>query len=464
MPRSWWQFWSFSLKPKTFRGIFQVVWIRVPTTGWLASENDSPTVLIAPPRIAPLPPTGGRTQWLVPMFLLPEYNGPLVSPDLWRENPPIFSVMNSDSSSQCRRSTVVNISLKRMTQFWIESRPNVHWLALWFTFSWEMPANAIDDAWTPIQQALFALYFGIFSHNSKKALHIARVFFFQNLTLQIHATFEGTPSILLILHPWCWSASTSHNHRTFDGDFHAFRHITPPICHVLDHFLCHILPERSKHHRPVSTTFFCFHGDGKRTDLLQQVHQAPPQSCVVFPCKILHLWWSDHPHRARCAQCWKIQAPSTRVQLLLTSNQEHILSRNCQLLRSHNDMTTFYKTTLRWTTRVRINFQKPRTDWDQKRRRLLTLHNNHRKKELRQNNTGQETGSENDAMYVSHRIKILLFSSQFYVIHMSSTYKDKNNPFQDEQRDIPNWKFSPFHVSIGSSEFASHRFRPFLSW
>ena len=35
---------------------------------------------------------------------------------------------------------------------------------------------------------------------------------------------------------------------------------------------------------------------------------------------------------------------------------------------------------------------------------------------------------------------------------MSSTYTDKNNPFHDEQRDIPNLEFSPSHVSIGSSQ------------
>ena len=37
---------------------------------------------------------------------------------------------------------------------------------------------------------------------------------------------------------------------------------------------------------------------------------------------------------------------------------------------------------------------------------------------------------------------------------MSSTYTDKNNPFHDEQRDIPNLEFSPSHVSIGLSQIA----------
>ena len=37
---------------------------------------------------------------------------------------------------------------------------------------------------------------------------------------------------------------------------------------------------------------------------------------------------------------------------------------------------------------------------------------------------------------------------------MSSTYTDKNNPFYDEQRDIPNLEFSPSHASIGSSQIA----------
>ena len=35
---------------------------------------------------------------------------------------------------------------------------------------------------------------------------------------------------------------------------------------------------------------------------------------------------------------------------------------------------------------------------------------------------------------------------------MSSTYTDKNNPFQDEQRDMPNLEFSPSHASIGFSQ------------
>ena len=52
--------------------------------------------------------------------------------------------------------------------------------------------------------------------------------------------------------------------------------------------------------------------------------------------------------------------------------------------------------------------------------------------------------------YFPHRIKILFLSIQF----MSSTYTDKNNPFHDVQRDIPNLEFSPIHVSIGFSQIA----------
>ena len=37
---------------------------------------------------------------------------------------------------------------------------------------------------------------------------------------------------------------------------------------------------------------------------------------------------------------------------------------------------------------------------------------------------------------------------------MSSTYTDRNNPFHDVQRDIPNLEFSPSHVSIGFSQIA----------
>ena len=37
---------------------------------------------------------------------------------------------------------------------------------------------------------------------------------------------------------------------------------------------------------------------------------------------------------------------------------------------------------------------------------------------------------------------------------MSSTYTDKNNPFHDERRDIPNLEFSPIHVSKGFSQIA----------
>ena len=37
---------------------------------------------------------------------------------------------------------------------------------------------------------------------------------------------------------------------------------------------------------------------------------------------------------------------------------------------------------------------------------------------------------------------------------MSSTYTDKNNPFDDVQRDIPNLEFSPSDASIGSSQIA----------
>ena len=37
---------------------------------------------------------------------------------------------------------------------------------------------------------------------------------------------------------------------------------------------------------------------------------------------------------------------------------------------------------------------------------------------------------------------------------MSSTYTDKNNPFPDVQRDIPNLDFFPSHVSIGFSQIA----------
>ena len=37
---------------------------------------------------------------------------------------------------------------------------------------------------------------------------------------------------------------------------------------------------------------------------------------------------------------------------------------------------------------------------------------------------------------------------------MSSTYTDKNNPFHDAQRDIPNKEFFPSHVSIEFSQIA----------
>ena len=36
-------------------------------------------MLWAPPGIAPLPPTGGRTRWLVPVLILPEWHWPKLS-------------------------------------------------------------------------------------------------------------------------------------------------------------------------------------------------------------------------------------------------------------------------------------------------------------------------------------------------------------------------------------------------
>ena len=37
---------------------------------------------------------------------------------------------------------------------------------------------------------------------------------------------------------------------------------------------------------------------------------------------------------------------------------------------------------------------------------------------------------------------------------MSSTYTDENNPFDGEQRDIPNWKPSPNRAAVGFSQIA----------
>ena len=51
--------------------------------------------------------------------------------------------------------------------------------------------------------------------------------------------------------------------------------------------------------------------------------------------------------------------------------------------------------------------------------------------------------------YFPHRIEILFFSSQFYVIHI---HQIRIIFFHDEQRDIPNLEFSPIHVSIGFSQ------------
>ena len=86
---------------------------------------------------------------------------------------------------------------------------------------------------------------------------------------------------------------------------------------------------------------------------------------------------------------------------MLTSNQEHILSHNSLSHWSHSDlgMTSFYKTTLEPTTRIRVKSQKLRTSSEQEKTRTTdtscaTITG---RRDGDRNNKGRGMGSENGA-------------------------------------------------------------------